>query len=91
MGSEESLMKRIQDDGTVYWMNSAKEVHREGIPAVIWDEGQSSWMRENSTHRDKKNGRATLDPVSAWPPEEDVEEAVPVAIDEEDDDDWAQT
>ena len=64
-------MKRIQDDGTVYWMNSDSQVHREGVPAVIWDEGQSSWMLENLTSRNKKNGRATLDPTEEWHPEEE--------------------
>jgi hypothetical protein len=66
-------MKRIQDDGTVYWMNSAKEVHREGLPAIIWDEGGSTWMRRGCPHRDKKDGRMILDPISE-PPEEEEEE-----------------
>jgi hypothetical protein len=78
--------KRIGADGDIEWRNQFGQPHRIGTPALIWDDGESVWIRNGKRDRPDEEGKIFLWPRPDFEDGESRSEFYP--DDDDDDDDW---
>ena len=60
------LQRRVHEDGTISWHNSANQLHRVNGPALIHPNGFQEWFQNGQLHRVNGPAMVGIEGTQLW-------------------------